>query len=783
MLLIAALALATPQEVATIELVRGSALPNQAIGYWDVTDTYLDAQQPDRNFGGEGVLLGGMGRTILIRFGDLRRAVGAGKVRKATLILTPSGGALPELRSIAKASSAWGEGPVLTLGALLERTALERAAKKDPAKEVPPLWSATWKSRRAGENGLNWQQPGAAGPADASLIADAKLVGNESNVSIVGLEAAVQSMIGRPYENHGFVLNFSKPAEFFSSQSPFNRPRLVVEMEPAAPKSGPDLSVVAIERLGSPKEGEEATYVAHVKNVGNAAAKGFSTTWSIREGGGPVQDLAQSLEPGAEATVTLKRPYKFNALDHRLQPVSLRINPTGPDASAANNYLEIQESGRTVEVVAPAGSEDSVQEQVRLFNEVIAPFSRYSFAREGALERVSVQRNVSSASEPLAADARVVWQQPLASGVDVAFQRALGKALGLPDLAVTQYMSGDRNALVTRGSTDIYPGIMGYGDTRFDGSLLGAITLLYEPYWNALTESQPVEATGLLSLTDVALLNQMLSRQTSASEVMKRIPDTVLLRAMDLIGRPLPNMELSFFQSQGGKFAIDPPVFSVVTDARGSAVLPKRTGGLFGEAPPDGLNSVFLVSASANGVTEWGWLKGWQLVDAYNRGGPGAAVFDMRFNLPGAPVDTGVDLALERLLADSLGTAPAVLAPLNDGNPATAVKLGPKKGDWIEVDLGRDRTIAEIDVLAAAPEMWPRFDVLVYGTGQKLVDATVWAREQDWNWTATNRRELVSGVPSVAYRGQPLRVRYIRLVNKLDQPGQIGGIRILPAKL
>ncbi len=782
MLLIAALTFASLQEAATIELFRGAPLSNQSIGYWDVTDAYLDSQRPDRNFGGEGVLLGGPGRTVLIRFGDLRRALGANKVRKATLVLTPSGGEVPMLRTVSRVSSPWGEGPVMTLQALLEKASADRATKKEPLKESPPVWSATWKARRAGENGLNWQQPGASGPGDSTRLGDAKLLGAESTVSIVGLESAVQAMIDRPFENHGFALDFSKAAEFFSSESGRNRPRLVVELEALAEKKGPDLSVVSIER-GQGAAPDARVYTATVRNVGNEPAKGFAAAWSIREGGGPEQNFSQALEPGALTTLTLTRPYRADPTDHRLNPISLKITPVGPDASAANDFLEIQEGARTIEVVAPAGSEEAVQEQLRMFNQVIAPFSRYSFAREGALERVSLQRVVTSPIEPLAADARITWSEPLALTPNIGFQRALGQALGLPDLRPTQYAAGDRNALTTRGSSDIHPGIMGYGDTRFDGPLLGAITLLYEPYWSPLTEAQQIESTELLSLTDVAMLNRPNSRSENLADALKIIPDTVLLRAMDLIGRPLPNMELSFFQSKGGRFDVDPPVFSVVTDSRGSAVLPKRRGGLFGEAPVDGLNSVFLVSASANGVTEWGWLKGWQLVDAYHRGGPGAAVFDMRFNLPGAPVDTSVDLAQERLVTDSIASSPATLGALIDNNPASSLKLGAKKGDWVEIDLGRDRTIAAIEVLGSTSEMWSRFDVLAYGTGQRLADATVWAREQDWAWTASNRRDLVGGVPVVSYRGQPLRVRYIRLVNKLDQAGEVGGIKILPAKM
>jgi hypothetical protein len=761
MLLAALLSLAPAQEVATIELIRGVALQNQAVGYWDVTDTYLNSQQPDRNYGGEGVLLGGPGKTILIRFGDLRRALGANKVKRASLVLTPSGGETPQLKSIAKVQVPWGEGPIMTLAALLERSAKERAAKgKEPEKELPPVWSATWNARRAGESGIGWQQAGASGGNDGQPISGAKLESKDFVSTITGLEGAVQSMIDRPYENYGFALTFGNSVEFFSSQSTLNRPKLVVDLEASQPKSRADLSVVSIDRT---LNGDQATYTARVKNVGTEAAKGFTATWAIREGGGPTQDMPNALAPGAEASVTVTRPYKPMVADHRLQPIAFKLRPLGPDASAANDSLEVQESGKWVEVNA-GGREDEVQEQVRLFNEVVLPQSRYSFAREGALERVAVKFAPSGiAYEP------------------GTFLRSLGQALGLPNLAPTQFKVGDRNALAQRGSSDLFPGIMGYGDTRNDSALLGSLTLLYEPYWNPMTEAVPVEATGLLSMTDVALINQSLAANTDVATALSRLPDPVLLRAMDLYGRPLPKMELSFFQAKNGKIEEDAPAFSVVTDARGTAVLPKRENGLFGKVDADGGNGVFLVSASANGVTDWGWLKVWQLVDAYNRGGAGAAIFDMRFNLPSAPLESGADLALEKSVSSSAGTIPPKLTPVVDGDLNTSIDLPAKKGDWIEIDLGRDRTIGEIDLAGKA--LWTMFDVMVYATGQKIGEASFWAREVNWFWSAANRPALSQGTPVVAYRGTPTRVRYVRIINRSDATGSLSELKVVPAKL
>src|SRR5688500_5769418 len=79
-------------QTKTIELYKGATVVGQdgaTFRYWDVEDTYLDPKNPDRNFGGHGKISGGTGRTILIRFGDLNRAIGPmRRVKRAALHLT-----------------------------------------------------------------------------------------------------------------------------------------------------------------------------------------------------------------------------------------------------------------------------------------------------------------------------------------------------------------------------------------------------------------------------------------------------------------------------------------------------------------------------------------------------------------------------------------------------------------------------------------------------------------------------------------------------------------------
>lgn len=759
-------------ELRTIDLYRGAVLPNQAFRYWDVTDTYLSAGSPEVAYGGDGTLLGGSGKNILVKFGDLGRVVRGGKITAASIILTPSGGNVPELRGASRLLVPFGEGPVNTIGSLLEKSGI-----KTPVP--PPLWASTWKTRRGGVN-WGWQTAGAMGAADATPIAPAKLVDNGQTISVTGLEEAAQYMADHPEDNHGFALQFANETEFFSSNTPIGRPTLHLEITPAPPKSGPDLSVIYIEEQNR-GAGQTEKFVAHVKNVGDGASAGFTAKWIVDEHAGADAPAVGSLDAGKETTLTYERPYTPNPKDHRTQPIGLVIVPNGPDAKASNDHLTVAADGRVIRVAVKSGQpgvEDAVQAQVRFFNETMAPQSRYSFAREGALERVVV---TSIQDAPGGAD--LVWNDALGTDPDPAFQRAIGKAIGMTDLSMTAFPPGERNQLAARGSLDAYPGLYGYGDTRFDGTILGTLAMLYEPYSSPMFDVQPLEATGLLSATDVIVLNGIMDGQSTAEQVLNRTTPTVILHAMDIGGRPLGGMELSFFQSKNGQISDDAPAFTVVTDRNGAAYLPNRDGGgPFGKVAADGGNGTFLVRASANGVTEWGWLKFWQLVDSLHRGGTGATVFDMRFNLPGAPLEANSNLAADRTVADSTGQLPAALAPLLDGKGSTTIELPKKAGDWIEIDLGRDRTIGEIDLTAFPGQMWQKFDILVYATGTEANVATLWAKEVDWKWTSSNRRDLIDGIPSVAYRGLPLRIRYIRIVSRVDGGGQLGEVRIVAAQ-
>ncbi|MGV3617767.1 MAG: hypothetical protein ACO1SV_20775 [Fimbriimonas sp.] len=789
-----------------IVLARGQTvdMPGGPTSYQAVADTYIQSSLADGNQGGETILLGGPSRTILIRFGDLARVVPPTKrIRSASLVLTTTGGEAAELRSIGRVRAPWGEGPYLSLSATLRRN----NAPVGTAKPVPPRGSATWRQRRAGEPGVGWQEAGAAVGRDVERIEGATLQAQEGDVTISGLAAAVQAMADRPLENHGFALSFAKSVEFASSQSNFGRPRLVLELEDAPASSGADLSVTLIGRTTAsgapPVDGDEVTYTAHVKNVGDAPSEGFASMWIVGEREGATAEGGKALAPGEETTVTLRRTHKPDKTDQRHQAIALRIMPKGRDASPRNDALEVQESAKWVELTMSRSTvdalmkernalgstavEDWVQHQVSVLNEVYLDRSRFSFAPEGARVRVAVGKIDIIEGSSMAGKTDGTIQVLFAGGMPVGpsdrpFLMSLGSAIGIPPLTGSD-VTLQENGIATRASADRFPGLLGYGDTRFEGSVPGLTILPYDPVSSPIFEVNPLEPTGLLSATEVATLNGRLDGTVEATG-LPPLPKTLLVRVLDLQGRVLPNVELSFFQTNGGRLVEGAPAFNLVSGATGTALLPTRDGvGPFGKLEPNGSNHTMLVRATRNGVTEWSWLKAWQAMDTASRGTAAAAFLELRFNLPGAALEAGTNLAKERVVTDSAQSLPARLAAATDDDPKTEATLSGKVGDWVEIDLGRDRTIAEIDLLVRPGKFWSKFDILAYATGQTPNETVVWAKEVDFAWTADNRHDPVpnaTGVVNVSYRGQPRRFRYIRLVNKGGGPGELGEVRAIP---
>ena len=717
-----------------------------AFQYWGTSDTYLDSTQPLENNGDSHVLEAGPGETILLKFGDLER-LGRCKVVKATLYMTPSAEGNPHIASIRSVLVPWGEGP-------------QRQPFFTDKSPVAANWSATWTSRHYGSAGMEWQQNGAAGPGDSAVIADAKLTDNGKDVAISGLEDAVQNMIDKWYENNGFALMFSAPTEFFSCKNVTGKPRLELELQPLPAPTGPDLSVTMIETKYDdananppsvwPKDGSGVTYIAHVKNIGNAAADGFIGSWNAGEHFGSSFEVAKKLAPGEETMISETRKYQSNAADHRVQPLGFLIKPKGDDATAGNNYLEIQEDAIPVSIPKmprnrqPANYEDLAQQSLREINDIDLGKSFFTFAPEGSLERF---RLVPDGSAAVAG----VFSQ-----------------LSIPYQRMNPVVKSIEGHDVLLDSADRYPGMLSGGWSANDISVPGDIQLPYQATYNEIFDQYELQPTGLLAESDVAALNANLGKPLSSLHLFGKLPGTILIRAMTVDGDLLPNTELRFYQSKDGQLTTDSPTFRLITGDNGTVLLPVRTGTTgkgdqFAGLSQDGSNGVYLIAATVNGVTDYAWLKAWQLSDLYSRTSKEAAFVELRFNVPFAEVDSSTNLATGAKFSDSAGATSEQLSALADGTFTTPIKVG----QWFEIDLGKDEPVTEIDVFSGGRSFWKKFDIITYFSGETVHQASPYAHEIDWDWNLKTRPQLdATSGPYLAYRGKGQGVRYIRFACK-----------------
>ena len=796
-------------QTQTTTLYRGSAV-DQGIRYWAVEDTFLDSSKPDSNFGRDGILSGGKDKTILIHFGDLRRVLKGRKVVDAKLVLTIATSANPSLAQISTVLVPWGEGPGKR-GIVLPNP----AAPKEPGqklKEVAPPWSATWKHRRGAPNPINWQLSGAMGDLDTQPLQGVTGTISGDTFVLSGLGPNVQSMLDKPYENFGFAIELSGNADFSSSDSPVGQPQLVVTTENAPASSGADLAVTLIESswrdcASWPKDGQEITWKAHVKNVGDAPADGFAAKWVVREKPASLVEFDRRLAPGEETTAEIRLPFNAVPRDHRTEPLALIIEPKGQDARPWNNALLVSTTGLPIQVVLTdenraqlneqakaegLGSADEwLQDRVEYFNLAALPQSRYSFAPEGALERFRIQ-SIGADSQP-----GLIWKPSPSNSIreDII---SLSKLAGLFDFRTMQRSPGTTKVdgqLLGRGWNDLMGGLFG-GDNRDDGAFPKLLALPQPEWFSPLLVAIPMVSNELFSRTDIAMLNANVGRIGADRQGrLGELPSVCLVRALDASGKPLSSVPLTFYQVTDG--VEDAALaFNVKTGTQGAANLPNREAATgmkanpYGALDPEGKNGLFLVKAEAHGVTEWAWLPVWRFADEYSRGNEGAALIDLRFNLLDAGINREVDLASNKIVTDSFDDLPAKLVALVDGDFGTSAEFAPKESAWIEIDLGRDRPIGEIclDVPANAKagEIWPQFEIYLYATGQKATEARLFAQEINGSAALTLRRDTDPAHPeviSLAYRGDTQRGRFLRLVVKNSSgPVKLNGIRVFPAR-
>lgn len=745
--------------VAPLVLQRGADV-DQEFRYWAVEDTYLDRQLPDQNFGRDRSLLGGPDKMILIRFGELRRVVPTGqRVKSATLILGVELGTEISLREVRRVSVDWGEGGG-------SRSTLFARSQQESK------WNAsTWRQRHGGSNAVPWGSPGATGTGDSRLIPGATNVQQANQLRIEGLSESLQAMLDRPDENFGWALVFDRPCGFASSEAVSARPQLALELEPeqGGKQDTVDLMVSDLRTNLSPSSrpsgGGTFRATAKVVNKGRSPCNGFRARWTIASRPGAWIESSTNLTPGQSVEVGVDVPAKLSDSDPRSLPIVLRVEPLGltEDPTPWDNADRVEAGGLAATIQVHPSEFDLLRAAIHFLNDVALPQSQFSFAPEGALERLRLDELTVDATEPKRSTMR-------------AWLVELGRRLGLIASLDQTTAPAVGGSVPLRRPSDMYPGFMGSGDTREESNLPGGYNLTYDGSFDALIESMDLQVTDLLSATDVAALQAMLGKNGDERVYpWRNMPAVVGVRAMDRGGRPLKGATLEFYMVGEAE-----PFFRADTNATHVVTLPNRPSALgepsiFGNT--DYRKALIGVRATKAGTSDIAWIKPWHLMDVFSRGSKGAGILDLRFNLTDLPLVEGSDLAKDRLVTDSRDRSPGLLAALVDDDPQTILEWSGKEGDWLELDLARDRLFGEVRLRLAGGNI-DRFDWMVFGTGQSPTEAAPWVRERHGDFTAR-----VSTSDELIYRGPAVRARYLRLMLRGPcQDVRIAGIRVVSAR-
>ena len=385
------------------------------------------------------------------------------------------------------------------------------------------------------------------------------------------------------------------------------------------------------------------------------------------------------------------------------------------DADASNNSARYYVGGIDLEV---DGINRTLRSATDGLNQVALKSSQYSFAPEGCLERINISGPVANWNS---VDSTILAEQ----------RRLLGR-LGFP--------------IAT--NADPYAGISCFGDTRDETFLNQKLALIPIPH---LPDE---ESTGLLSMSEVAELNARVTKQPIPT------PKVVLVRVLNRCNSELARVTLDFFKPG----ELKTPTYTMKIGNASSAILPNvlKTGD-------------WRIRATFADQVCWTTLSNWELIAESARGNAALALIELRLNLSTDPI-ANENVAKDRVAKASDGSD--ITAVTSETNP-TPIRLPEKPGDWIELDLKRDRTIAEVILDTQGRSFWRQFKVMVYGTAETPGEAFEWMTEGNSDWSRAN---LTDDAKQIPYRGSVVRARYIRIINVSGGSGELATIKVNAVK-
>lgn len=848
--------------------------------YMNCEDTYISPAAPDANSGYAREIVLEAGKTkALIKFTQLNRALGVNrKITKARLVLVPvSGSALSSLSTLRVSGMLvnWGEGsgegkPSYWGASWNERYSSVKEKGRawsapgikpgvdsgNPVAEIVPLNSIKMLGDVIKDKISNLDDIQKAQPA---LIIESEQLKN-----------AVQAFYDRHYTNFGWVieLNASEGSaevlRLHSSQSKelAFRPMLIIESRTTTPPvNSMDLNVTYIERLPEylryspndsetgnelyeyksyhgkddmagilkkplymdekkwPDEGEEVTFIAHVKNSGMDKETGaFNYTWYINDekmGSGAFEGREKKgLAPGEETTFELKWKWHADHADHRDQTVTFDVEPVEPwvqETSKNNNqltdYIEALNLGyyfddksyaafsRNQNGLGSFSPENWVQWQWNMWNETVLAMSRYpGLSPDGCVERVRIQRITVVKNGGLSPygnhvpDGKSNFYYDGEWGTDnasEAYASPCSKILegGLLHECTHQISAIDNYWSNMDGSNEKGEG----GKVHFklpnglyltrmywdwDGGLMGGGHTRY-------ADDEPPYGYPFLSAITCAGLNSTVGyRRGFFGDYTYDLPEKLTIVVQDRAGNPIPNAEVTVFQSAAGKLTEEYPVVSGKTNEKGEIVVPPQpimedapvklaTGHVlrpnpWGRVNVVGGNMVFLIRAKLGDQTEYRFLKSLEANVAYWRGAKENWICPMRFAINRAGLKSENIAKGKSIFTKDIQRTNSFYA--NDGDVKTEWSAGSGAGGYFEVDLGEIKNVGKILWIGKASA---KFDIYISENGNFTGEMKNFFAEQDFNAYVAGHSDACVEQPTlreVGFTSIPTRGRYVRFV-------------------
>lgn len=749
-----------------------------------VEDTFLDVNAPTADYGRDGFLNSGPGRPILIRFVPKTPIEGSVKVTGAALVLHGEYSETPSLTSVGRLLASWGEG----VGA---RGLLRKVDPK--ANEKGVAGSACWNARFGGPKELPWAEPGARGATDVANITGAVLSVESDGLVIGGLEEAVQAMLDDPEHNYGLRIEFAAPVQLLSSESASLAPELRVQFEPTQKPAGVDLALSQLAPKAGPltswpASGDTTVYAATATNRGDQACGALLVTWKLNERLLARTQQATRLERGASAEVEFAVPQRIDPLGLSSGKLELSVEPVdAKDAFPANNTRStfVQaisiSIGASEDAAAQAGISDPRELEIRarrVLDELVDHvfrYSRYSFAPNGVTQRLRLDS--ATFGSPAPAMLRLeLGARELAALTPEAdrtpFFRAVLDALGVPgELSLGASVPKEFGKPVFR-----YAGILGWGDTRDDFRWTPIVSVPSPLVYNLAELTSPMPVQGLLSGGAVAILQGLEGKLGAERDLGSLVPNSLLLRVLTPSRKPLRQGSAALWRLTSEGWQKGEPLD---LDRNGSVLIPLADVFEFGSTAPAPFAAV---RVTASGQTETIWLDAPRLIFERARTGQALVMLDEQVQLGDVPVDRDQDLAAGKIVTDSLGSFPAQTAMAVDEKPETGYRLKSESPSWIELDLGRDRTIGEI-VLELGPDsqLPQKLEIEVYNTAQRVSDARTIEREIAFPWSFESRAIDMGQSRRIVYRPEPSTWRYLRLEFSEGANLDVRGLAVHPA--